>query len=229
MIWVMNKSLKLNGIEDIELLAVLGHSNKSAKVEDPMTFDARVRCRAAGVLYKEKHVKRISLLGGGNDKVLKVAEGERMRKYLKEAFDVPDKAITTESEGVNTISDIVSILKKIEKGHLDPKKVVFITSDYNSVRVKMVLEILKAADMAVFSSERILLESDDYYANQAGEYMESEEYQKRLLYEAYWIARTVYDANYTKEARDEFGINKTPLELYKDLPRREMQNIDKEK
>jgi uncharacterized SAM-binding protein YcdF (DUF218 family) len=224
----MNKSLKLNGIEDIELLAVLGHSNKSTRAQDPMTFDARVRCRAAGVLYEGKNVRRISLLGGGNDKVLKVAEGERMRNYLKEAFKVPDEIMTTESDGVNTISDIVSILGKINEEHLDPKKVVFITSDYNSVRVKMVLEILNSANMAVFSSERILLDSDDYYANQAGEYMESEEYQKRLLYEAYWISKTLFDASYTEEARRELRITKTPLDYYRDEPRREMENIDKE-
>ncbi len=222
----MNKSLKLNGIEDINLLAVLGHSNKSAKIDDPMTFDARVRCRAAGVLYKEKKVKQIALLGGGNDKVMKVAEGERMRNYLKDSFDIPDDLMTTESEGVNTITDIVSILLNIKKEKIDPEKVVFVTSDYNSVRVKMVLEILGAAKMAVFSSERILLESGDYYSHQAGEYMESKEYQKRLLYESYWIAKTVFDAKYTEQAREILEIKKNPLELYKDLPRREMDNID---
>jgi hypothetical protein len=82
--------------------------------------------------------------------------------------------------------------------------------------------------MAVFSSERILLDSDDYYANQAGEYMESEEYQKRLLYEAYWISKTLFDASYTEEARRELRITKTPLDYYRDEPRREMENIDKE-
>ncbi len=223
----MNNSLKLNPIDDIELLAILGHSNKSAKVEDPMSFDARVRCRAAGVLFKGKKVERIALLGGGNDKVLKVAEGERMRRYLRDSFDVPDEVMSTESDGINTISDIVSILKKIREQKLSHSKVVFITSDYNSVRVKLVLEILGAGEMAVFSSERILLEYKDYYSSQAGEYMESKEYQKRLLYEAYWIAKTVCDPGYTKQAREELGIKVNPLEYYKSEPRREMQNIDK--
>ena len=79
--------------------------------------------------------------------------------------------------------------------------------------------------MAVFSSERILLESDDYFANKAGEYLESEEYQDRLLYEAYWIARTVYDGSYTKEARELLDIAKSPLDYFKDQPRREMEKI----
>jgi uncharacterized SAM-binding protein YcdF (DUF218 family) len=223
----MNKSLKLNGIDDIELLAVLGHSNKSAKIEDPMTFDARIRCRAAGVLFKEKNVKKIALLGGGNDKVMKVAEGERMRNYLKEAFEISDEVMDTESEGVNTITDIVSILKKLKKEKIDQKRVVFITSDYNSVRVKMILEIMGFGKMAVFSSERILLESGDYYAHQAGEYMESEEYQNRLLYESYWIAKTVYDAEYTKQAREELEEEFTPEDYYKKMPRREMDNIER--
>jgi len=224
----MNKSLKLNPIDEIELLAVLGHSNKSAKTEDPMTFDARVRCRAAGILYKQKKVKTISLLGGGNDKVLKVAEGERMRKYLKEDFEIADDLMTTETEGVNTITDLVSILKKIEQEKIDPEKVVFLTSDYNSVRVKLVLEILGAPNMAVFSSERVLLESGDYYANQAGEYLESEEYQKRLLYESYWIAKTIFDSSYTKDARETMGVKINPLEYYRGEQKREMENIDKE-
>ena len=223
----MNKCPRLNRIDEIELLAVLGHSNKSDKIEDPMTFDAHIRCRATGVLFKQKKVGKIALLGGGNDKVLKVAEGERMRNYLKESFEVTDAIMTTETEGVNTITDIVSMLKKIRNEKINPEKVVFITSDYNSIRVKLILEILGAQDMAVFSSERILLDSDDYFANQAGEYLESEEYQDRLLYEAYWIARTVYDSSYTKEARGDLKIEKSPIDYYKDQPRREMEKIDK--
>lgn len=223
----MNNLPKLKVIDNIELLAVLGHSNKSAKVDDPMTFDAKVRCRAAGILYKQKKVKSIALLGGGNDKVLKVAEGERMRKYLRESFDVKDEVMATEAEGVNTITDIVSILKKIKSEKIDPKKVVFITSDYNSVRVKLVLEILQAKEMAVFSSERILLQNGDYYADKAGDYMESEEYQDRLLYEAYWIAKTIYDPSYTKQAREELGISACPEDFYKKEQRREMVNVDK--
>lgn len=223
----MNKPLLLEKICEIELLAVLGHSNESDKTADPMTFDARIRCRAAGILFKQKNVKKIALLGGGNDKVLKVAEGERMRNYLKRDFGVPDGVMTTEAEGVNTITDIVSILVKIKSEKLDQKKVVFITSDYNSVRVKLVLEILGSPEMAVFSSERILLEGDDYYASQAGKYLESEEYQQRLLYESYWIAKTVYDPEYTKDAREILGITKNPLEYYKQVHRREMENIDK--
>ena len=221
----MNKCPRLNCIDEIDLLAVLGHSNKSDHVEDPMTFDAHIRCRAAGILYKQKKVKKIALLGGGNDKVLKVAEGERMRNYLKQSFEIPDEIMLTETEGVNTITDIVSILKKINAEGLDPEKVVFITSDYNSIRVKLILEIFRAKKMAVFSSERILLESDDYFANKAGEYLESEEYQDRLLYEAYWIARTVYDGSYTKEARELLDIAKSPLDYFKDQPRREMEKI----
>jgi uncharacterized SAM-binding protein YcdF (DUF218 family) len=221
----MNKLPHLRIIDDIDLLAVLGHSNKSAKVNDPMTFDALIRCRAAGILHKEKKVKSIALLGGGNDKVMKVAEGESMRNYLKHAFEVPDEVMTIESEGTNTITDIVSMLKKIKAGHMSPDRVVFITSDYNSVRVKLVLEILGVPQIAVFSSERILLEADDYYSNKAGDYLESEEYQERLRYESFWIAKTICDPAYTEAARKELGIEAEPIEYFKKQPRREMKKV----
>lgn len=223
----MNQSFKFDPLEDIKLLAVLGHSNKSVKPEDPMTFDAIVRCRAAGNLYKDRKVRKIILVGGGNDRVKKVAEAERMRQYLNENFDVPDDAMDTQSEGTNTISDLTEIIRRVKFEELDDEQVVLLTSDYNTVRVKLVLEILGARRISVFASERILLESGDAYSAKAGKYLDSEDYQKRLSYEAYWMSKTIADSDYTKTARETLKIKKNPTEHFKDEPVREMENIDK--
>ena len=223
----ISHKIKLNRIGKIELLAVLGHSNVSSKIEDPMTFDAEVRIRAAGVLYKNKEVSRIALLGGGNDRVMKVAEGERMRKYLEENFHVPENVMEVEAEGTNTITDIAFLIIKVKRERIDQKKVAFLTSGYNVVRVKLVLEILGWPDALVLSSERILMGANDKMTQAAGDYLESEEYQKRLSYESYWIARTVYDEKYTEEVRKQLGIERTPVRYFESEPRREMDNIDK--
>jgi len=223
----MNNLPHLNEIDKIELLAVLGHSNKSAKENDPMSFDARVRCRAAGILCKHFEVNQVVLLGGGNDKVLKVAEGERMRKYLKRYFEIDESLMEVLAEGTNTITDLVEIIKKIEQEKIRREKVVLVTSEYNSVRVKMVLELLGQSKINVFSSERILLDNHDSYSDEAGKYLQSEEFQERLLYEAYWCAKTVYDLRYTKQAREELNIEQSPLDYYKAKAKCEMENIDR--
>lgn len=218
----MEKLPKLSKLDQIKTIAVLGHSNKGDKITDPMTFDAITRCRAAGVLFKKIKAKKIILLGGGNDRVAKVAEGERMRKYLADNFKIADNAMEIEVEGVNSLTDILQVFKMKPTGN----GIVFITSDYNVVRIKLILEILGKEDAPVFSSERILLQEDDQLSRHAIKYLESKEYQKRLLYEAYWIAKTICDSSYTAEVRKELGIKKIPIKYYKKVPRREMENID---
>lgn len=202
---------------------ILGHSNEGNL--DGLTFDTEIRLRAGGKLFQSGKVKEFFLLGGGNDKVPAVPEAERMKNYLIENFKIPENIIRTESLGINTIENISNFIKAFRN---KIEGCVFITSDYNLCRVKLILEIFGESEVFVLSAEKILLINDDETVEEIKNYLDSIEYQNRLFYENYWLTRTIYDDEYTKHARERLGIKQTPIQYFQSQKRRIMENLEEE-
>lgn len=206
-----------------KILVILGHSNEG-NPQEQMTFDGEVRARAGGVLYQQKKIKKIVLEGGGNDEKARIAEAQRMKRYLVEQFEVPKEAIEIDSRGTNTLENIANFIGLLREREIEESDAAFLTNGYNVVRLNLVLEFLGWSQPIILSAERVLMGADDKLTKAAGDYLESQEYQNRLDYESYWIARTIYDKEYTRAARKQLGIKQTPIEYFQSQPRREMEN-----
>lgn len=212
-------------LPDLKVLVVLGHSNEKNKSSDDMTLDATARTHAAGHIFAQKKIDKIILLGGGNDKLSRDAEAEKMRSYLKKKFSIAEAFTCSESQGTNTLENVANVILRCKNDGVNRSEVAFITSGYNTVRLNLVLEILGWPNALVLSAERILMGEHDGLARELGVYTQSMEYQNRLAYEAYWTAKTVYDEEYTKDVRQKLGIKKTPIEYFKEKPLRKMESL----
>lgn len=210
--------------ENWDKLVILGHSNESNKGD--LTLDATIRLRAGYYLFKQKKVNKFILLGGGNDKIAEVSEADRMRDYLKENFNVSENLIETDNLGTNTLNNLSNFIHKF--GIQNQNQFVFLTSDYNVVRVKLILELFGKPEIFVLSAEKILLATDDELKETIKNYLNSKQYQNRLLYENYWLAKTIYDENYTAKSRKEINILKSPVEYYQRQEKRLMENLEGE-
>lgn len=222
----MIKDFKFSLPQKWEKLVILGHSNESNM--GGLTLDMEIRLRAGYHLFNQEKVREIFLFGGGNDKMSEISEVDRMKNYLEENFKISKNLINTEwpcDLGCNTIENVANFIKKYDSQN----QVVFLTSDYNVIRLKLILELLGKGEIFVLSAETILLEAEDESKEAINNYLNSSQYQNRMLYENYWLAHTIYDENYTRKARQELNISKNPIEYFQSQEKRLMENLEEEK
>lgn len=208
-------------------LVILGHSNEKNIDSNKLTFDGEVRTRAGGILFQQKKVENIFLLGGGNDKVMEESETAKMKKYLLEYFQIDSKFIFTKSIGTNTLENVSNFLS--QNRNIVDTEIAYLTSDYNVARLKLILEIFGVSNSFVLSAEKILLFNDDKMLDKTKDYLNSIEYQNRLKYESYWLAKIIFDADYTTKERRQLAISIKPVEYFQNQPKRKMENLEEKK
>lgn len=212
-------------IKPLKLVVILGHSNEGND-GDKMTLDGEIRTRSAAILWQNDKTEKIFLLGGGNDKIKGKDECSKMSEYLLENFSIDEKDIISDSTGKNTIENVLNAIERLKKMKVGQREVLFLTSDYNVLRLKLCLEIFGLKNAQVMSSERVLISFGDKLAQAADQYLFSKEYQSRLSYEIYWLYRTICDEKYTEEFRKEINLTEDPMDYFEKQSKRTMENID---
>lgn len=222
----IERKIKFESPRYWEIVAVFGHSNEGNPDLERLTLDGEIRVRAAGILYQVKKSKKHFLLGGGNDEIARQTETKKMARYLQENFSVPIQAIQENYHGTNTLENIANLLEEAKLRKLDLTKIAFVTSNYNRVRLALLAEILGWQPTFIFSAEDILLESNDKLSSLVQKYLLSKEYQKRISYEVYWLARTIFDDAYTQTIREKLLVQAIPIKYFQNLSARKMENIE---
>ena len=120
-----------------ELVVVLSAGDYE---NDLVDFETHVRLRKALELFQQSLAPKILCLSGAKEVGAEYSLAEKMRTELV-AYGVPRERIFVHAEGTNTFEDIKGVARELSQ-KMDFGEVMFVTSHYHTLRVRLVLRRL---------------------------------------------------------------------------------------
>ncbi len=163
----------------------------------------RLRVEAAWALYQDDQQLCLVVLGGKSDMTGAPLIATVMKQELME-LGVPEEAIVTEEESINTHQQLLGLQQIVQEGKGD--NVLILTNEYHVKRVQVMIEyrprlsllkgLLALGQLKVQAAEEILIERDpEKWQAEIDRVYKSEAMQARIKGEADGV-RQIHEGTY---------------------------------